>query len=128
VGFLILCLGIGILISDHIYRDRNWKTFITFLDTLFHFIPDAPQGSDSYPSFVYIKKPEPKSINEDDQATPSDDAKGEGETRQSELLALAYTRAYLKCLKDGDEAVGLGRERARLLGVLELERQARHLD
>jgi hypothetical protein len=112
----------------HHHRDRNWKTFITFLDALFHFIPDVPQESDSYPSLVYIKKPETKATTEGDNAAPSDDTKSKEpveETQQSERLTLAYTRAFLKRLADGDEAAGPGRERAGLLGVLELERRVR---
>jgi hypothetical protein len=110
-------------------RDRNWKTFITFLDALFHFIQDAPQEPDVYPSLVSIKKSEPKSTTEGDNATPSDDTKDKEpveETQQSELLTLACTRAFLKRLADGDEAAGPGRERAGLLGVLELERRVRN--
>jgi len=100
------------------------------MDALFHFLPDAPQEPDVYPSFVYIKKPEPNSTTEGDEATPNDDAKDkklvEG-TQQSELLTLANTRAFLKRLADGDEAAGPGRERAGLLGVLELERRVRKM-
>lgn len=82
------------------------------MDALFHFIPDASQEPDVYPSFVYIKKPEPKSTTEGDKATPNDDAKDKEsveEAQQSELLTLSYTRAFLKRLADSDEAAGPGR-------------------
>ena len=97
-------------------RDRNWKTFSVFLDTLFHFLPNASATPDLdvYPCIIKRKEPtavtgDTATTQENGEKTQTPDAAAEAVAdAASERLSLTVenTRVFLKGLADGDEASG----------------------
>jgi hypothetical protein len=116
-------------------RDRNWKTFAVFLDTLFHFLPNASgtPDMDAYPCIIKSKVStavtnDTATTEENGEKTQAPDpaAEAEAEAAPEKLpLTVENTRVFLKGLADGDEVAHPGRERSSHLGVLELERRLR---
>jgi hypothetical protein len=113
-------------------RDRNWKTFSVFLDTLFHFLPNssATPDMDTYPCIIKPKVStavtnDTLTTQENGEKTQAPDAAAEAVVEEKLPLTVENTRVFLKGLADGDEVAHPGRERASHLGVLELERRLR---
>ncbi|KAG9029127.1 hypothetical protein FS842_004654 [Serendipita sp. 407] len=120
------CEGMALRLSK---GDRNWKTFITFFDALFFFLPNAGEtpNPDEYPCLPQ----EPVEVKKEEKAEQNGDAQLAEEPKEPAAPAakvpftVEETRKFVQKIAESDDEKFPKGERAGHLGVLELEKRLR---